>query len=114
MGTLIAEPDYSNALASDAPRYTIAAEPLIYRGYVDAVMMGTDVGPTLQRISELPLEQRYVWRVASALAGALGDLNHRELPQIAVRSKTAAHPSDRTAAGYPSPVVHVPQRVCRR
>ena len=30
-------------------------------------MFGGDVGPPMQESGELPLEKRYVWRVASAL-----------------------------------------------
>ena len=39
-----------------------------------AVMSGTDAGPATEAIRQLPLEERYVWRVASALKWAFADL----------------------------------------
>ena len=38
-----------------------------YGRYIEAAMFGGDVGPPMQESGELPLEKRYVWRVASAL-----------------------------------------------
>jgi hypothetical protein len=39
-----------------------------------AHMQGDDTAPLLSAISELPLEKRYVWRVASALKWAFADV----------------------------------------
>ena len=39
-----------------------------------ARMKGQDTGPAMKELARLPLEQRYVWRVASALKWAFGDL----------------------------------------
>ena len=44
-----------------------------YSRYIEAAMLGDDVGPSMQEIAELPLEQRYVWRIASALKWGLVD-----------------------------------------
>ena len=38
-----------------------------YTRYIEAAMLGGDVGPSMREIADLPLEKRYVWRVASAL-----------------------------------------------
>jgi hypothetical protein len=44
-----------------------------YLRYIEAAMLERDVGPSLREISELPLEKRYVWRVASALKWGFAD-----------------------------------------
>jgi len=44
-----------------------------YLRYIEAAMLEKDVGPSLHEISELPLEKRYVWRVASALKWGFAD-----------------------------------------
>jgi hypothetical protein len=38
-------------------------------------MGGRDTGPALAKLAALPLEQRYVWRVVSALKWAFCDLD---------------------------------------
>jgi hypothetical protein len=38
-----------------------------YLEYLVASIQGADIQPHLEALSELPLEKRYVWRVASAL-----------------------------------------------
>ena len=38
-----------------------------YSRYIEAAMFGGDVDPSVREIAALPLEKRYVWRVASAL-----------------------------------------------
>jgi hypothetical protein len=46
--------------------------------YVQLAMVGfkgSDVQPQLQAIRELPLEKRYIWRVASALKWAFADFD---------------------------------------
>ena len=49
-----------------------AMEP--YRDFALAVMGGKDTGPAIEALAALPLEERYVWRVASALKWAFADL----------------------------------------
>jgi hypothetical protein len=44
-----------------------------YLRYIEAAMLEKDVGPSMREIAELPLEKRYVWRVASALKWAFAD-----------------------------------------
>ena len=45
-----------------------------YLDYIIAGMQGRDGKAELETISNLPLEKRYVWRVASALKWAFADL----------------------------------------
>src|SRR5690348_5040640 len=40
-----------------------------------AGMQGEDVEPQLQALREMPLERRYIWRVASALKWAFADFD---------------------------------------
>jgi hypothetical protein len=40
-----------------------------------AGLKGTDVEPQLQALRELPLEKRYIWRVASVLKWAFADFD---------------------------------------
>jgi hypothetical protein len=49
-----------------------AMEP--YRNFAMAVMGGKNNGPAIEALATLPLEERYVWRVASALKWAFADL----------------------------------------
>jgi hypothetical protein len=44
-----------------------------YLRYIEAAMLGGDIGPSMREIAELPLEKRYVWRVASALKWGFAD-----------------------------------------
>jgi hypothetical protein len=44
-----------------------------YLGFIKAVMQDHDPSPELEAIRQLPLERRYVWRVASALKWGLAD-----------------------------------------
>jgi hypothetical protein len=46
-----------------------------YLKYIMASMQGTDVQPYLEALSKLPLEKRYVWRVASALKWGFADFD---------------------------------------
>jgi hypothetical protein len=48
-----------------------AMEP--YMNLALAVMGGRDIDPAIERISALPLEERYAWRVVSALKWAFAD-----------------------------------------
>ena len=45
-----------------------------YLNLMMATMQGKDTGPAIEELTALPLEQRYVWRVASALKWAFADL----------------------------------------
>ncbi len=46
-----------------------------YLEYLMAAMQGADVAPHLEELSKLPLEKRYVWRVASAFKWGLADFD---------------------------------------
>src|SRR6266404_685487 len=50
-----------------------APEMQPYLRYIEAAMLGGDVAPSLREVAELPLEKRYVWRVASALKWGFAD-----------------------------------------
>jgi hypothetical protein len=44
-----------------------------YLEFIKAVMQDHDPSPELEAIRQLPLEKRYVWRIASALKWGLAD-----------------------------------------
>lgn len=44
-----------------------------YIRLIEAQMLGGDPAPALEAIRQLPLEKRYIWRVASALKWAFAD-----------------------------------------
>ena len=46
-----------------------------YLEYIMASMQGADVQPHLEVLSKLPLEKRYVWRVASAMKWGFADFD---------------------------------------
>jgi hypothetical protein len=46
-----------------------------YLRYVEAAMLGGDVDPALREIAGLPLEKRYLWRIASALKTGFADFD---------------------------------------
>jgi hypothetical protein len=46
-----------------------------YLEYITASMQGANVQPQLDALSKLPLEKRYVWRVASALKWGFADFD---------------------------------------
>jgi len=50
-----------------------APEMQPYSRYIEAAMFGGDVDPSVREIAALPLEKRYVWRVASALKWGFAD-----------------------------------------
>lgn len=50
-----------------------APEMQPYSRYIEAAMSGGDVDPSVREIAALPLEKRYVWRVASALKWGFAD-----------------------------------------
>ncbi len=46
-----------------------------YLDFASALIQGNDPEPELEAIRQLPLEERYVWRVASALKWGFADLD---------------------------------------
>ncbi len=46
-----------------------------YMRYAEALMIGEDLKPSIREIAALPLERRYVWRVASALKWGFADFD---------------------------------------
>src|SRR5271157_1916079 len=46
-----------------------------YLDYIMASMKGSDLQPHLEVLSKLPLEKRYVWRVASAMKWGFADFD---------------------------------------
>ena len=50
-----------------------------YMNLTIAMFQGRDVAAALREIASLPLEERYVWRIASALKWALVDFNPSSL-----------------------------------
>ena len=61
------EPEVEQLLESTA------MEP--YMNLAVAMMGGTDPNPAILQLLALPLEQRYVWRVVSALKWAFADFD---------------------------------------
>ena len=66
IGDLHVEPEAEELLDS------AAMEP--YMDLAIAMMGGKDTRPAIEKLAALPLEERYVWRVASALKWAFADL----------------------------------------
>jgi hypothetical protein len=60
-----------------------------YVKFALAMMQEQDLGPAKQEIAALPLEERYVWRVASALKWAFADLEtlNVEVDRETIRSE---------------------------
>jgi hypothetical protein len=52
-----------------------APEMQPYLRFIEAAMLEGDVDPSMREIAELPLEKRYVWRVASALKWGFADFD---------------------------------------
>jgi hypothetical protein len=48
-------------------------EMVPYMNLAVAALRGKDVRPALQTIAQLPLEERYIWRIASALKWGFAD-----------------------------------------
>jgi len=46
-----------------------------YSRYIMAAVSGADIEPSVREIADLPLEKRYVWRVASALKWGFADFD---------------------------------------
>jgi hypothetical protein len=69
---------------------SVAMEP--YMDLAIALMGGKDTRPAIEKLAALPLEERYVWRVASALKWAFADI---ETLNIEADRKTIS-PEDQT------------------
>jgi hypothetical protein len=67
----------NNALRQEPGAHELATSPDMepYLEFIKAVMQDHDPAPELERIRQLPLEKRYVWRVASALKWGFADFN---------------------------------------
>jgi hypothetical protein len=66
-------PIQSIKMEDGAKELISAPEMQPYLRYIEAAMLGGDVDPSLREIAELPLDKRYVWRVASALKWGFAD-----------------------------------------
>jgi hypothetical protein len=64
-----------NQLRQEPGAYELATSPDMepYLEFIKAVMQDHDPSPELEAIRQLPLERRYVWRIASALKWGLAD-----------------------------------------
>lgn len=57
----------------EARRFDESLEP--YMNFAVAIMGEKDTGPAIEALGALPLENRYTWRVASALKWAFADFD---------------------------------------
>jgi hypothetical protein len=66
-----------NELRQEDGAHELATSPDMkpYLDFAMAVMQGNDPAPELEAICQLPLEKRYVWRVASALKWGFADFD---------------------------------------
>jgi hypothetical protein len=66
-----------NNLHQEEGAQELAASPGMepYLNFAMALMRGADPAPELELIRHLPIEKRYVWRVASALKWGLADFD---------------------------------------
>ena len=64
-----------NQLRQEDGAHELATSPDMepYLEFIKAVMQDHDPSPELDAIRRLPLEKRYIWRVASALKWGLAD-----------------------------------------
>src|SRR6478752_6708778 len=67
-----------NELRQEEGASELATSPNMepYLALMMASMQGADIDPYLEALSELPLEKRYVWRVASALKWGFADFDN--------------------------------------
>jgi hypothetical protein len=65
--------DLKMELAAEELLESAAMEP--YMNLAIAIMGGKDTAPAIEELAALPLEKRYVWRVASALKWAFADFD---------------------------------------
>jgi hypothetical protein len=95
-------------LVSEDGAHELATSPDMqpYLQLIMAELQGNDPAPLLSAITELPLEKRYVWRVASALKWAFADL---ETDHIAADRQTIS-PEDRTRLA--ELLMHRPVQFC--
>ena len=68
-----------------------------YHAFLKAQMSGRDTEPFLTALAALPLEERYVWRVISALKWALCDLE----PESAIADFQTLSEEDRVKVAEP-------------
>ena len=68
-------------LKSEEGAHDLATSPNMepYLRLAMAEVQGADLGPELEAIRRLPLEERYVWRVASALKWAFADFDSQNV-----------------------------------
>ena len=77
----MSDPNYKVVEASSlkmedgAKELLSAPEMQPYGRYIEAAMLGGDIDSTVREIAALPLEKRYVWRVASALKWGFADFD---------------------------------------
>jgi len=60
----------------DAKELTESPDMEPYLNFAKALMQGHDPAPELEVIHQLPLEERYIWRVASALKWGFADFDN--------------------------------------
>jgi hypothetical protein len=67
-----------NQLHQEEGAHELATSPDMepYLNFAVALMQGRDPAPELETIHQLPLEKRYVWRVASALKWGFADFDN--------------------------------------
>ena len=65
----------TNQLRQEDGAHELATSPDMkpYLNFAKAVIQNHDPAPELEAIRQLPLEKRYIWRVASALKWGLAD-----------------------------------------
>jgi hypothetical protein len=65
----------TNQLHQEEGAHELATSPDMepYLDFIKAVMQDHDPSPQLEAIRKLPLEKRYIWRVASALKWGFAD-----------------------------------------
>ena len=85
-----------------------------YMRYIEAKVTGADPQPFMDAIAQLPLEDRYVWRIASALKWGFADF---EDWSVAVDGITLPQSDmanlDAVTSRSPHPVLPVPARAPR-
>lgn len=66
-----------NKLRQEPGAHELATSPDMepYLDFAMALMQGNDPAPELEALRQLPLEKRYVWRVASALKWGFADFD---------------------------------------
>ncbi len=64
-----------SSLKQEDGAHELASSPEMqpYMRYIEAALLQKDLRPSMQEIAALPLEKRYVWRVASAMKWGFAD-----------------------------------------